>query len=769
MKKAVQKIRTLFLGCVLVLGTILPVSYGSAERALADTATTFTFSDDGIKASDEAAEGFTVSGTTLTIEKGGNYVVTGSCSDGNVIVKNGTSGVNLTLSDLTLSCADTAPVVCSKNTQTNIEIKGTVTLEDAVTNSTAYVSTDATDGTKDDASASEDTEKTDTEASKDSETEDDSKDTEEAKEESEEEDASENTEEDTDSEEDAESDDAEEEAADEESSEEQEEDIKDTTSDDVEDEDEPSSDDETDGEDTKEETEAKKGEAVDAVLFSDGDSKTVISGDGTLVLKACAKYGLYSKSDISISGITLDIDASKVYAASGGTAKGDGIHVDGSLTMESGKATILASGSGIYCENVPNFGTMDGDNEDLTVSVSDSYDGIVGNAVNIYCGTFTVNADNNGIEGKGSETVSVYGGKITVNAGMDNGGAGDAFLSNGRICIYGGEVLAFSGENGQPFHAVGIGNDDDEESFCIYGGTIFGVGSSESVTEPSEDSEDWVSFGYTEEGAVITNLDYTKGLVLKDGETSYDVGAKSVSISASDELSIVNEETLYTATAIHPANYVLYSGDMGEFHKEYMLTYSANGGKGRMDAQTGDSLTVAENNYTYEGFTFVEWNTKKSGAGDSYQPKDTIEILQNTMLYAIWEKNAEVNTDTKKETTNKETDDIEDNGNKKSGNTENTSSGSNTTTTNTTTNTTNTSTTTSGTSGSSTGTSSGNTIRDSVYNNRFIVYINASITVSIFCNFKFVGVILFVRLIVGCHQFFYAPIFKHANKKSPEL
>lgn len=113
------------LAIVMVLtmaSAIIPMGAGAAS----DSAT-FTFTDSGITGSADGAE---IDGTTLTITSAGTYTVTGSCSEGSIVVKKGTSGVTLILKDLTLSSSSTAPVVCKKTTEVTLDIEGTVTLND---------------------------------------------------------------------------------------------------------------------------------------------------------------------------------------------------------------------------------------------------------------------------------------------------------------------------------------------------------------------------------------------------------------------------------------------------------------------------------------------------------------------------------------------------------------------------------------------------------------------------------------------------------------
>ncbi|MBE5858545.1 MAG: carbohydrate-binding domain-containing protein [Butyrivibrio sp.] len=100
-----------------------------------DNATTYTMSS---------------SNNEVKIDSAGVYIVTGSCSDGNIIVKKGTTGVTLILNDLTLASSTSAPLSINKTSQAKIVISGTVTLTDnenaADENSTDTDVADAFDG-----------------------------------------------------------------------------------------------------------------------------------------------------------------------------------------------------------------------------------------------------------------------------------------------------------------------------------------------------------------------------------------------------------------------------------------------------------------------------------------------------------------------------------------------------------------------------------------------------------------------------------------------
>ena len=90
-----------------------------AEVSL-EGATTLTFTGSGVAASDGDYTGYEIDGTALTIDGAGTYILTGTCGNGSVTVKKGTTGVTLVLNGLDLTSADTAPITCNKSTEVTI-------------------------------------------------------------------------------------------------------------------------------------------------------------------------------------------------------------------------------------------------------------------------------------------------------------------------------------------------------------------------------------------------------------------------------------------------------------------------------------------------------------------------------------------------------------------------------------------------------------------------------------------------------------------------
>ena len=92
----------------------------SAAVLSLEGATTLTFTDSGVTASDGDYTGYEIDGTALTINGAGTYILTGTCGSGSVTVKKGTTGVTLVLNGLDLTSADTAPITCNKSTEVTI-------------------------------------------------------------------------------------------------------------------------------------------------------------------------------------------------------------------------------------------------------------------------------------------------------------------------------------------------------------------------------------------------------------------------------------------------------------------------------------------------------------------------------------------------------------------------------------------------------------------------------------------------------------------------
>ena len=78
---------------------------------------------------------------------------------------------------------------------------------------------------------------------------------------------------------------------------------------------------------------------------------------------------------------------------------------------------------------------------------------------------------------------------------------------------------------------------------------------------------------------------------------------------------------------------------------ELTVTFEANGSDehpvtGTMEPQTVSANTdtaLKANSFTREGYNFLNWNTVADGTGDSYEDGATVNLTENTTLYAQWE------------------------------------------------------------------------------------------------------------------------------------
>ena len=103
-----------------------------------------------------------------------------------------------------------------------------------------------------------------------------------------------------------------------------------------------------------------------------------------------------------------------------------------------------------------------------------------------------------------------------------------------------------------------------------------------------------------------------------------------------------NADGRISRTVTKKCKYCGYTDEITEYQGK--LTYDANNGKGTIDSATGvagESVTVADNGFTRNDYTFTGWNTQADGKGTAYKPGDNFTLTdKDTVLYAQWSKNA---------------------------------------------------------------------------------------------------------------------------------
>lgn len=165
-----------------------------------------------------------------------------------------------------------------------------------------------------------------------------------------------------------------------------------------------------------------------------------------------------------------------------------------------------------------------------------------------------------------------------------------------------------------------------------------------------------VNFGNTtvwQDGKMVDAKAYHNSGVTADGVTYdndvegsndslYAEGYKDNALETTYGEWIANEDGTISRTVIKTCKYCGYEEEVTQH--QVKLTYDANGGEGAADSApgaAGESVTVAENVFTRNNYTFTGWNTQADGKGTAYKPGDSFTLTdKDTVLYAQWSKNS---------------------------------------------------------------------------------------------------------------------------------
>ncbi len=221
-------------------------------------------------------------------------------------------------------------------------------------------------------------------------------------------------------------------------------------------------------------TAGEDGIQAETCLVMNGGSCRVLSGGGstkTLSSDASAK-GLKAGSAIRLLGGTYVIDACD-----------DAVHSNGSAEISGGSYTISTGDDGVHADETVEIRGGE-------ITIKDSYEGAEGANVYISGGTLHITASDDGINAAGGADQSGFGGRPgfpggdsfgtssgSYSIGISGGviyinAAGDGLDSNGAITVSGGEVYV-SGPTDN-----GNGALDFDGTGTITGGIVVAAGSS---------------------------------------------------------------------------------------------------------------------------------------------------------------------------------------------------------------------------------------------------------------------------------------------------
>lgn len=199
------------------------------------------------------------------------------------------------------------------------------------------------------------------------------------------------------------------------------------------------------------------------IEITSGSGSSAEQSDGSV-----SKKGLKAGSDIKLEGGTYSINSSD-----------DAVHSDTNVTVYSGEYSISSGDDGIHANNAL---VISGGN----VNISDCYEGLEGNTIDISGGEIHITSSDDGINASGGADqsglagnfgqdsfssgsdayIKISGGKVYVNA------SGDGVDANGSIYISGGETYVSGPTNN------GNGALDYDGEGVVTGGIFIATGSS---------------------------------------------------------------------------------------------------------------------------------------------------------------------------------------------------------------------------------------------------------------------------------------------------
>ncbi|MCH5184659.1 MAG: carbohydrate-binding domain-containing protein [Oscillospiraceae bacterium] len=240
-----------------------------------------------------------------------------------------------------------------------------------------------------------------------------------------------------------------------------------------------------------------------------------ISG-GNITIKANGGYttklsdnsdsckGIKAVTDLNISGGTIDINSAD-----------DSVHSNYNVTITGGKLNLSSGDDGVHADYRLVLGKEGGSDDDFTIDIASSYEGIEGSVIEQLSGTTYICASDDAINGAGDYTengeiaASLSAGPGGWGGGPNQGGddsapygmiyikggnlyaeaGGDGLDSNGSIEMSGGVVIIngpTSGGNG----VFDIG--DSGAHFYVTGGTLIGAGTSDMPVTPTVTGQGYI-------------------------------------------------------------------------------------------------------------------------------------------------------------------------------------------------------------------------------------------------------------------------------------
>ena len=186
---------------------------------------------------------------------------------------------------------------------------------------------------------------------------------------------------------------------------------------------------------------------------------TVTSGGGSSAALAdgVSAKGIKAGTDITVRSGSCTLDCAD-----------DGVHANGNVTISGGTFAVTTGDDGVHADNAVTI-------TDGTIDIPKCYEGIEGQTITISGGTIDIVSSDDGLNAAGGADQSGFGGSsdccITISGGTIRiDASGDGIDSNGDLTVSGGEIYV-SGPTSDSNSAL-----DYDGSATVTGGTVVAAG-----------------------------------------------------------------------------------------------------------------------------------------------------------------------------------------------------------------------------------------------------------------------------------------------------
>ena len=201
-------------------------------------------------------------------------------------------------------------------------------------------------------------------------------------------------------------------------------------------------------------------------LFDTTGTITSGGGSGAALADDVSAKGIKAGTDITVRSGSYTLDCAD-----------DAVHANGDVTVSGGTFTVTTGDDGVHADNAVTI-------TDGTIDIPKCYEGIEGQTITISGGTIDIVSSDDGLNAAGGADQSGFGGRgpdsfsgssdssIAISGGtLRIDASGDGIDSNGALTVSGGEIYV-SGPTSDGDSAI----DHDGSATPVTGGTVIAAG-----------------------------------------------------------------------------------------------------------------------------------------------------------------------------------------------------------------------------------------------------------------------------------------------------